>query len=272
MASRRRKRVALAAASALLAIATLGACESEGVSGVPVGSPSTASGTETAARGLLRARPGTPAKPTDATGRIPLGLAQGRDGFLYVPRGSSAATEMPLVVFFHGAGGAADQADAILPIAERDHFLVLSIDSRESTWDLVDGEPGPDVTFVDRALAWTFARRAVDPARITACGFSDGASYALSLGLANGDLFESIVAFSPGFAAPPQAHGRPRVFIGHGIADAVLAIDRCGRRIARDLRSSGYDVTYLEFAGPHTMAPEIVRRAFEWLVRGGPSA
>jgi phospholipase/carboxylesterase len=30
-------------------------------------------------------------------------------------------------------------------------------------------------------------------------GFSDGASYALSLDLTNGDLFASLIAFSPGF-------------------------------------------------------------------------
>lgn len=34
-------------------------------------------------------------------------------------------------------------------------------------------------------------------------GFSDGASYALSLGLPNGNLFSHIVAFSPGFMRAP---------------------------------------------------------------------
>src|SRR3712207_7974813 len=50
-------------------------------------------------------------------------------------------------------------------------------------------------------------------------GFSDGASYALSLGIPNGDLFTHLVAFSPGFAAPDGQRGHPRVFVGHGVDD-----------------------------------------------------
>jgi predicted esterase len=40
-------------------------------------------------------------------------------------------------------------------------------------------------------------------------GFSDGASYALSLGLANGDLFTHVLGFSPGFMRVPRHVGRP---------------------------------------------------------------
>jgi poly(3-hydroxybutyrate) depolymerase len=47
----------------------------------------------------------------------------------------------------------------------------------------------------------------VDPQRICVSGFSDGASYALSLGLANGDLFTHVAAFSPGFMRPPCTQG-----------------------------------------------------------------
>jgi predicted esterase len=37
-------------------------------------------------------------------------------------------------------------------------------------------------------------------ATLAVSGFSDGASYALSIGPANGDLFTHVMAFSPGFA------------------------------------------------------------------------
>jgi len=48
---------------------------------------------------------------------------------------------------------------------------------------------------------------AADPARVTLGGFSDGATYALSIGLANGDLFPQVIGCSPGFIAqaPPPA-------------------------------------------------------------------
>ena len=89
--------------------------------------------------------------------------------------------------------------------------LLVSPDSRDSTWDVVRAGFGPDVEFLDRALDLVFARYAVDPARIVAEGFSDGASYALSLGLLNGDLFSDVIAFSPGFVLAEHRQGRPRL-------------------------------------------------------------
>jgi predicted esterase len=66
------------------------------------------------------------------------------------------------------------------------------------------GSYGPDVDFINRSLQYVFDRYTVDPARLGIAGFSDGASYALSLGLPNGDLFSHIIAFSPGFMRPPS--------------------------------------------------------------------
>jgi phospholipase/carboxylesterase len=221
------------------------------------------------ARGLLLSRPGTPRSPSGATGRLPLhldGARASRDGFLYVPKGVSATRPTPLVVFFHGAGGNADQSDMIRSLADKHHVLVLAIDSRASTWDVIHDEIGPDVAFLDRALAWTFDRFTVDPARVAASGFSDGASYALSLALANGELFENVLAFSPGFTAAPEIHGQPRFFISHGTKDGVLPIDPCSRRIVPRLKRAGYAVEYREFDGPHTVPADVARDAFAWLL------
>jgi len=102
-------------------------------------------------------------------------------------------------------------------------------------------------------------------------GFSDGASYALSLGLANGDLFEAVLAFSPGFVAPPGRTGVPRIWISHGTQDRVLPVERCGRRVSRDLARAGYDVTYEEFDGGHVVPPGVLTAALAaWLGPGGP--
>jgi phospholipase/carboxylesterase len=45
----------------------------------------------------------------------------------------------------------------------------------------------------------------------------------------------------------------------------VLPIDRCSRRLVPLLRDGGYDVTYLEFAGGHTVPDAVARRAAAWL-------
>jgi phospholipase/carboxylesterase len=62
-------------------------------------------------------------------------------------------------------------------------------------------------------------------------GFSDGASYALSLGLTNGDLFRHVIAFSPGFMAPAARRGEPPVFVSHITRDGVLPIGVTSHRI-----------------------------------------
>ena len=109
-----------------------------------------------------------------------------------------------------------------------------------------------------------FDRCAIEP-RIAIGGFSDGASYALTLGAINGDLFTAIVAFSPGFVVAGDRHGSPRVFVSHGTRDEILPINRTSRRIVPQLRDEGYAVTYREFDGPHTVPEPVLREAFEWL-------
>ena len=121
---------------------------------------------------------------------------------------------------------------------------------------------------IDRALQETFSRCAVDPARLAVGGFSDGASYALSLGIDNGDLFTHVLAFSPGFMAPSVRVGAPRFFVSHGTRDGVLPIERCSRRIVPQLERAGYEVTYREFDGGHTVPPVIALEAADLFVLG----
>ena len=103
--------------------------------------------------------------------------------------------------------------------------------------------------------------------RIALGGFSDGATYAISLGLINGDLAQSIVAFSPGFVINGETHGQPRIFISHGNHDHILPIDRCGRRIAANLKAAGYDVTFREFDGDHEIPADVAREGLSWMAK-----
>ncbi len=126
---------------------------------------------------------------------------------------------------------------------------------------------GPDLALIDRALEQTFSRYAVAPERVAVGGFSDGASYALSLGITNGDLFTHVIAFSPGFMVPAGQAGSPRTFISHGTRDGVLPIDRCSRTIVPQLQRTGYEVRYREFDGGHTISPDIALEAVGWFTR-----
>jgi phospholipase/carboxylesterase len=213
--------------------------------------------------GVLRARPELIAAPSAATpGRHPLNLDGKRDGAFLVPAGLDPAKPAPLIVALHGAGGIATHIlDLVAEQAERHGIIVLAPESRGPTWDVIRGGYGPDVAFIDRALTKIFQLHPVDPARIAVSGFSDGASYALSLGVINGELFGHILAFSPGFLVPTTTADTPRVFVSHGVHDEVLPIDPCSRRIVPALRRAGYDVDYHEFDGGHVVPPDMVERA-----------
>jgi predicted esterase len=236
------------------AVATLG-CWASG----PVGA---------AQRGRFEARPpSTPGSATPEPGEHRLGLNGARDATLYIPHRAVANVPMPLMVMLHGAGGSARSVSFTFPLAEERGVVILAPESRASTWDAIRGEFGPDVAFIDRALRETFQRVRLDTARLAIGGFSDGASYALSLGIPNGDLFTHVIAFSPGFVVPVPPAGRPAVFVSHGTQDQVLPIDVTSRRIVPQLREAGYQVTFREFEGPHRVPDAIAREALEWLAR-----
>jgi phospholipase/carboxylesterase len=222
-------------------------------------------GVTSGAWGALASRPGRPELPAPGPGVSRLRLRAARDAWLYVPAGRRAEQAGPLVMVLHGAGGGGRGAmDIFRDVADQQGFLLLAPESQGSSWDLIVGHLGPDLAMIDRTLEWVFARFAVDATCVVASGFSDGASYALSIGLANGALFTHLAAFSPGFATPVRRQGTPRVFISHGLHDQVLPVAVCSRPIVGWLRRLEYDVTYVEFDGPHAVPAHIVAQATAW--------
>lgn len=191
-------------------------------------------------------------------------MGLGRDGVVYVPETAEPCS--PVLVFLHGAGSSGDRAlRRVLGAADRYGVAVVAPDSRTQTWDVIaGGRFGPDVAFLDLVLATVADRYDVDLARLALGGFSDGASYAVSLGLTNGDLFGAVLAFSPGFARPQAPMGRPPIFVTHGTADPVLPIDVCSRVLVPALRGHHYDVAYREFPGGHQVPPELADEAVGW--------
>ena len=221
------------------------------------------------AEGRLQARPvRTPAEAAPV-GLQALGSNGGPDdGYLYVPAGNQKKDPVPLALLLHGAGE--DARDGLAQLrgqADEAGLILLALSSCGPTWDLIlgRGQYGPDIAAIDRALEHAFSRCAVDPARVAIGGYSDGASYALSLGIANGDLFTHVLAFSPGFLAPASQVGSPRIFVSHGTQDRWLPIDSCSRKIVPQLELAGYEVRYHEFEGGHVVPPVIAQEAASWL-------
>jgi phospholipase/carboxylesterase len=233
---------------------------------------------------LVRTSRGAAADPIDELGRLgtrhapateptrpgtyPLGLRRDRDGVLYLPPRYRHGTPIPLVLLLHGAGGSGARiVQRFRTYADELGMAFVAPDSTAVSWDRKD-RLASDVEFIDRALAVAFRRINTTPEGLRIGGFSDGASYSLSVGLTNGDLFARILALSPGFCGPALPRGKPRLYFTHGTRDEILPIDITSRKIVPMLQRAGYAVEYHEFDGGHETPVAIGRPAFEWLIGG----
>ncbi len=188
------------------------------------------------------------------------------EAWLAVPEGDPTT----LLVMLHGAGSSGrSMVELMREHAQSFGMLLLAPDSAGRTWDVIEGGFGPDVDAIDDAMRkvdrrWKLRGRIVG-------GFSDGASYALSVGLGPRRFgladrrFDHVLAFSPGFMAPGEFRNHPRIFVSHGRQDRVLPVDACSRRIVRALEQTGHTVIYDEFDGGHELPPDVVRRALAWV-------
>lgn len=215
----------------------------------------------------LHARPASITKPAP-TGLQKLDIGSRRDSYYYVPPQSDPDHALPLILLLHGAGGHSHHGlDLLRHLADDTHLILVAPASTASTWDAIANRMyGEDVRMLDRALEYMFARHAIDTDHLAIGGFSDGASYALTMGLANGDLFTHVIAFSPGFIASIQPVGQPKVFISHGTKDDVLPINPCSRKIVPGLRRMEYEVMYDEFEGGHTIPAEVAQFSVNWFL------
>jgi phospholipase/carboxylesterase len=216
--------------------------------------------------GELFTRPAAPAQAPYPAGVDWLDLEGAPAPAVFVPS-TLPSGPVPVMVLLHGATSSPLRA---LPVvqdeAERRQFVVVVPKSVGMTWDVIHGGFGPDVAAIDHVLAEVFDHVPADPNRLAVAGFSDGASYALTLGLANGALFPSILAFSPGFFVPARRQGHPAIFVSHGRTDPVLPIDQCGRLVVTALRMGDYDVAFYEFDGGHHVPAEALSAGLDrWL-------
>ena len=219
-----------------------------------------------------------PAKSSTLAASAGLQKLSDRNGLLYIPTGH--AEPLPLLILLHKAGGSASEwfagGGSCARYAEKGRFIILAPESPSPSWGTGPKNWDYDYLAINRALEEAFGRCAIDRNRLAIGGFSDGASYALSLGLANGDVFGYIVGFSPGFIVKAHARGRmgrnnevqiPLIYIAHGTADSVLPIASTSRIFASSLRKNGYKVEFQEFGGSHHLSRQVVDQAMAWLAR-----
>lgn len=182
----------------------------------------------------------------------------------YVPETALARPLIPLNLMLHSSYRDAEQlVRSQREFADSAGVVIVAPYAQSGTWDVVNTTFGPDVLGIDRALAWVFDRLPVNPQRIAVTGFSDGASYALAIGRANGDMFTKVVAYSPGFLAPVVHRGRPSIVVSHGTHDEELPYERTRDGLIPELKKEGYDVDFRTFDGKHEvllpLAEEVIK-------------
>lgn len=196
-------------------------------------------------------------------------------GVLLTPEEIRADRLYPLITVLHGAG----RQDELLVKAYRDepagrNALFFVPRSRRPTWDLIAGGDRSDLDFLDYAYDLIWRRYPIDPERQGLVGYSDGASYALAVGLANPGIFRAVMGWAAGFLvldpAVPAGGPRPAVLLEYGTHDPIFPFDRVAVPMRRTLEHLGYTVEFrVDEGGRHWPSGDFQSEALDWFFSQG---
>ena len=181
----------------------------------------------------------------------------------------------PLVVVLHGAGRQDEMiVKGLQTERERTDAIFVVPRSLGMTWDLIEGTDGPDLRFLDGVLHSLYRRYRIDPARRALAGYSDGASYALAIGLSNPRTFSAAMAWAAGFLAIDTPNlqpddPKPRVFLEYGTHDQLFPFERVAVPMREVLERMGYPLEFrVDEGGIHWPRREFLRDALDWFLAG----
>lgn len=195
---------------------------------------------------------------------------------LLTPSRIDPGEQYPLFTVLHGAG----RQDKMLVKACRDEpdhrkafFLVPR--SVEPTWDLIVGGERSDLEFLEYAYDLIYRRYPVDPERQVLIGYSDGASYALSVALSNPRIFDAALCWAAGFVALDGAaisadDPKPRIYLEYGTHDELFAFESVALPMKENLTRAGYRVEFsVDEGGRHWPAGSFLPEALDWYFNDG---
>jgi phospholipase/carboxylesterase len=220
----------------------------------------------------LHVEPRAPVSAAASDGGVATITNGATQGYLLLPAIDPERT-YPLVTVLHGAG----RQDELLVRAYRDeparrHAVFFIPRSTSPTWDLLIGEDRPDIDFLEHAYAEIYRRLPVDHTRQALIGYSDGASYALAIGLSNPRLFAAIMGWAAGFVVfdptgVAATDPRPRILLEHGTHDPVFPFEEVAVRNCAILRRLGYDVELrVDDGGIHWPSRTFQPAALDWFL------
>jgi predicted esterase len=195
----------------------------------------------------------------------------GSSAVLLTPEELEPGRSYPLVTVLHGAG----RQDELLVRACRDEprkrrALFLVPRSLHPTWDLIACDERPDLDFLTYAYDLVYRRYPIDAARQALLGYSDGASYALAVGLSNPHVFRAVMGWAAGFLAIDAAHlppdaPKPPVLLEYGTHDELFPFERVALPMRATLEQLGYRVEFrVDQGGRHWPSGSFQSEALDW--------
>lgn len=233
--------------------------------------------------GALAAEPGCTLTPTGGTVTRTLGDRTYR---VNVPAGLTG-TEVPLLVVLHGFGSTASQVETYTgwtPFAASRGFIVAYPQARPSeyggAWDPYSSA-SPDVPFLRSVVADISSTWCVNPRRVHADGWSNGAVMSQRVACSAADKFASVVSYGGGTPtlsgfATPCSPSRPisvGLFAGEwdftyaGLAQNASewrTVNGCAATPAHTTDAYGSTDTYSCAAGTNVVARVVNLTSHNW--------
>lgn len=182
----------------------------------------------------------------------------------------------PLVTVLHGAGRQDEMlARACREDPERRQALFLIPRSVHPTWDLIACDERPDLDFLAWAYDLIYRRYPIDPARQALVGYSDGASYALSVALSNPHIFRAVMAWAAGFLALDTRRlapedPKPEILLEYGTHDELFPFEQVALPMRENLEKLGYRVEFrTDQGGRHWPSGDFQPDALDWFFSEG---
>lgn len=200
----------------------------------------------------------------------------------FLPTGYEPNYAYPLLVFFHGQGGNEEQILRLAPRLSRRNYICISLRGCEPCGPRRDGSMGYSWGQLDHcdasledyilgAIEQTRRNYHVHSERVFLAGLGEGATLAYRLGLGFPQKFGGVISLNG--CLPPrgslylrlQEIRQLRVFIGHGIANAIVPLSMA-KSDHRLLYTAGLDVSMHSYATTHRLHPDMLRDLNRWVI------
>jgi polyhydroxybutyrate depolymerase len=232
--------------------------------------------------------PGCSSTAVAASGRFTIDVGGNpREYILALPEDYDANRPYRLVFTWHPGGGSAQgTANNFYGIRQRaaDSAIFVSPEGIDEGWANTDGR---DIAFLDAMLDRFGAELCFDQSRVFSTGFSYGGMMSFAVGCGRADIFRAIAPMSGALFSGCLDGDAPIAMLGfHGTNDDVVDIaagvrardeivERNGCQqeaqaveangcLAFQGCSEGHSVTWCEFDGGHTPAPQSGQRIWDF--------